>query len=80
MKIQVLFFGISKDIVGSNLREVELPEQALVLDLKNQLIGNYPEFEKLRSLSIAVNNEYRNDDFAIAESDEVAIIPPVCGG
>lgn len=80
MKIQVLFFGISKDIVGSSLREVELPEQASVLDLKNQLIGKYPEFEKLRSLSIAVNNEYRSDGFAIAESDEVAIIPPVCGG
>ena len=40
----------------------------------------FPDFEKLRSLSIAVNQEYREDDFLVKEGDEIVIIPPVSGG
>ena len=41
---------------------------------------DYPEFEKLRSFTIAVNAEYRSDDFVLSAQDEVVIIPPVSGG
>jgi len=40
----------------------------------------YPEFEKLRHLALAVNSEYVQDDLIISENDEVVIIPPVSGG
>jgi len=80
MKIQILFFGIGKDIVGRNLLEMEVPDGSSVLDLKNQLINKYPAFKDLKSLAIAVNNEYRLDGFTLSGNDEIAIIPPVCGG
>jgi len=80
MKIQILFFGIGKDIVGRNLLEMEVPDGSSVLDLKNQLINKYPAFKDLKSLAIAVNSEYRLDGFTLSGNDEIAIIPPVCGG
>ena len=40
----------------------------------------YPDFTKLRSFSIAVNEEYQNDDFVLNSNDEIVILPPVSGG
>lgn len=80
MKIQLLAFGIAKDIVQNSTVELELEEGKSVQDLKVLLCQQYPAFEKLRSLSIAVNTEYRSDDFVLSPQDEVVIIPPVSGG
>jgi molybdopterin synthase sulfur carrier subunit len=41
---------------------------------------NYPALEKLRSLFIAVNQQYAEDNQSINETDEIALIPPVSGG
>jgi molybdopterin converting factor small subunit len=49
-------------------------------DLKIELIAQFPDFEKLRSLVIAVNEEYQEDGFILSEKDEIVIIPPVSGG
>lgn len=80
MKIQLLAFGIAKDIVQNSTVELELEEGKSVQDLKVLLCQQYPAFEKLRSLAIAVNTEYRSDDFVLSPQDEVVIIPPVSGG
>ena len=40
----------------------------------------YPEFEKLKSLKFAVNEDYQEDGYRLKENDEVVIIPPVSGG
>lgn len=80
MKINVLAFGIAKDIIQGQTKEIELTQGSDVQSLKATLCEQFPEFAKLRSLSIAVNEEYRKDDFELSESDEVVIIPPVSGG
>jgi len=79
--MEVLLFGIAKDIVGKSQLEFaknELPKS--VSDLKCVISKKYPEFEKLTSLAIAVNSEYAKDDILLNENDEIAIIPPVSGG
>lgn len=81
MKIQVKAFGIARDIFSNDELVFEIPQgKATVQDLKSALIVEFPEFEKLTKFSIAVNQEYREDDFVINHNDEVVIIPPVSGG
>ncbi len=80
MKLNLLAFGIAKDIVSSNALEIELKEGASVAELKTQLYTKFPAFRELRSLAIAVNQAYQNDDYLLSASDEVVIIPPVSGG
>ena len=80
--MNVLFFGIAKDIVGSSeiTFSEKLKKPTTVGALKRQLVESYPEFSKLNSLAVAVNSEYANDDVTLSGSDEIAIIPPVSGG
>ncbi|MCR9064077.1 MAG: MoaD/ThiS family protein [Cytophagales bacterium] len=80
MKVKVLCFGITRDILGAFENTIELPEGANVLDLKNQLMQTYSDFHKLSSLQIAVNEEYGDDKQILTEKDEVVLIPPVSGG
>ncbi len=56
------------------LEAVELPL------LKSKLLDTYPDFSKLKSLRIAVNEAYGNEELVLTERDEVVLIPPVSGG
>jgi len=80
MKITVLAFGIAKDILGKHSLTIEVEEEPTAGKLKQYLCEKYPEFEKLRSLSLAVNEEYASDDLLLKAGDEVVVIPPVSGG
>jgi len=80
MKVKVLLFGIARDIAGGAQQDVELDTGANVDALKKKLTGMFPRFNDLKSLMIAVNNEYAHGSTVLSESDEVAIIPPVSGG
>lgn len=79
MELNILLFGVTKDIVGGKTTLVNLNEST-VLNLKSTLFEQYPKLKGLNSLMIAVNNEYADDDLVLKSSDEVAIIPPVSGG
>jgi len=78
--MKVLTFGIAKDIVGGPEMDLPYIEGMSVLALKKAVLEKYPEFEKLNSLAIAVNNEYADDELQIKPQDEVVLIPPVSGG
>lgn len=80
MKLKITAFGIAKDIIGERHLELELPDQLSIGELKNKLIGKFPDFEKLASLNFAVDEEYQSDDFMLADQHQVIIIPPVSGG
>ena len=79
MKYNIKTFGITKDILGGRIVTVEL-EGNTVADLKKHLNASYPPLIELRSLFIAVNKKYAEDDIALTETDEIALIPPVSGG
>lgn len=80
MKVNILAFGIAKDIFGSSAIDVELINDATVFNLKYLLEKQYPQLKKLATYMVAVNNEYALDGDTVHERDEVAIIPPVSGG
>lgn len=80
MKITILAFGIAKDILGNNILSIEVGENITVGGIKQYLCEQYPSFEQLASLSLAVNTEYANDNQPVNQGDEIVIIPPVSGG
>jgi molybdopterin synthase sulfur carrier subunit len=80
MIINVLAFGIAKDIFGSSIVSIELTDNSSVAVLKILLEQRYSRLGAIKSYMVAVNNEYAADDKLITATDEIAIIPPVSGG
>lgn len=81
MRVQVLFFGILKDIVGKALDAIELPDDASVRDVLARYESQFPKLkESLPSLAVAVNQQYAGSDTKLRADDEVALLPPVSGG
>ncbi|WP_299990862.1 MoaD/ThiS family protein [uncultured Pontibacter sp.] len=80
MKVNVLAFGIAKDIFRASSTEVGLTEEATVEALRTALETQYPRLKQLASFMIAVNDEYAAAGQVLTPEDEVAIIPPVSGG
>lgn len=80
MRLHILLFGITKEIVGQQQLALELPQEANVGYLLRNLKESYPALEHLDSMLVAVNNEYSSQEQLLSESDEIAIIPPVSGG
>jgi molybdopterin synthase sulfur carrier subunit len=80
MKINVLAFGVTKEIFGNSSVSLELTNDATISNLKYVLEKEYPRLKQLASYMVAVNNEYALPGDTIHERDEIAIIPPVSGG
>ncbi len=80
MKLKILFFGITTDLVGASNLDLEISEASTVADFKNLLKKKYPQLENMDSYAIAVNESYATSDLILHRNDIVAIIPPVSGG
>ena len=80
MKINLVAFGIAKDILQTRQVTFEFHGEPTIHSLKVSLFERYPEFLKLKSLSFAVGENYQADSYSLNENDEVVIIPPVSGG
>ena len=80
MNIEIIAFGIAKDILQSKSVSLELSHDSTVGKAREALVAQFPAFETLASLQLAVNAEYVQDDYVLQENDEVVLIPPVSGG
>jgi molybdopterin converting factor subunit 1 len=80
MQVSVLFFGITKDLIGKRNIFLELPGIITVAEFKRMLQERHPELLDISSLAIAVNSTYAFDADLIQANDEIALIPPVSGG
>lgn len=78
-KYRIKAFGITKDLLGGRETFIEI-NGSTVADLRAALGEKYPQLLGLRSLFIAVNNDYADETITLDESDEIALIPPVSGG
>ena len=78
--MNVLAFGIVKEIFNASFIDISTGDMVTVEEFKNILEDKYPQLKKLGSFMIAVNNEYASMEMLIKDGDEVAIIPPVSGG
>ncbi|UXE68439.1 MAG: MoaD/ThiS family protein [Chryseotalea sp. WA131a] len=79
MELKIKTFGVARDMMGGKEVVVKVAGSD-VASLRRALMTNYPALEKLRSLFIAVNQQYAEDNQSINETDEIALIPPVSGG
>ena len=81
MTITVLLFAKLRELAGVDRVPVDVPAGATVSGLKQALAHRFPPATSLLERSaIAVNREFATDDRPLAETDEVAAIPPVSGG
>ena len=80
MKVSLLAFGITKDILGGRVHEIEWEGESTVGGLLAHLSNQYPKLEGLASMKVAVNQEYVDATHPIKPQDEVVLIPPVSGG
>lgn len=80
MTLRLHFFAVGRDITGKSHLDFAMPEGATAQDLIDALKTVYPRFGELKSLQVAINEEYAQPTQVLRESDEIAIIPPVCGG
>jgi molybdopterin synthase sulfur carrier subunit len=79
--MEVLLFGIVREIVGAD--KLSIPAEAQIEDvagLRTWLGQNYPQFNGLSSLAVAVDNEYAEDGQPLNNATAIALIPPVSGG
>lgn len=84
MRLRVLFFARSREVVGSSEVELQLDKQQVTTtQLSALLIERYPGLADVMQTSIfAVNQEYvgKDEELQLTSGDEVAIIPPISGG
>jgi len=80
MKVNVLVFGIVREIAGASELVMEFEKPVKAGELVEKLKDKYVELKQLKSVLVAVNSEYAKDDQLINVGDEVAVIPPVAGG
>jgi len=78
--INLICFGIAKDIVGASATKLNLAEPFTVEHLKKTLVQLYPKFQNINSFQIAVNQTYADNTTPLNSTDEVVVIPPVSGG
>lgn len=80
MKIQLLFFGITTDLVGESALTFSLEKKTTIKELKSLLKQKYEGLKNINDFAIAINETYAEDDEILKDTDVVAIIPPVSGG
>jgi molybdopterin synthase catalytic subunit len=81
VKIALLAFASAGDILGTGETTLELAPRTTLAQLKALLEERHPSLGGLWSrLAIAVNGDLRPDTTALADGDEVALLPPVSGG
>ncbi len=79
MKLKIKAFGVTKDYLGGKEAILEIKGQT-VGDLRKELNELFPQLLGLRSLYIAVNRDYADEQRVLEITDEIALIPPVSGG
>lgn len=80
IKVRLLFFGAAREIVGTQKLDFATTSRTAAA-LKAEIINHFPELARFnRSLLMAVNETYAEDDALVSEQDEIAFFPPVSGG
>ena len=81
MRIAVLYFAVFRERIGTDAETLELPAGARLADAIAALEARHDAIRGLRGKSrVAVNQDMVDGDPALADGDEVVLIPPVAGG
>ena len=81
MHVELLYFGVLKDLFPGERETVELAPEETVEGLLRLLQKRASKHSEVwNALAVAVNREYAAKDVVLRDGDEVAILPPVSGG
>ena len=81
MQIEVQYFAVLADRIGTRSESIELPEHATVSVAMETLTTRHAVLQTMAgSLATAVGDAYVSTDTVLTEGDVLAIIPPVSGG
>jgi len=81
MKIEVLFFGVVKEITGLTATLVQLEDGATVQAAFDHFAAEFPALNAMsRSIVLAVNQQFVPRTQFLRDGDELAFMPPVSGG
>ncbi len=81
MRVSVKLFAFARQAASCDSLSVEIPERATVGQLRETICRQHPALaDVMHHAMFAVNTEYASDERMLAESDEIACIPPVSGG
>ncbi|MEM9657236.1 MAG: MoaD/ThiS family protein [Planctomycetota bacterium] len=81
MIVQVRLFAAARELIGADQLAVPLENEATVAQHRLAIWGADERLNQLVDSSLfAINSQYACSETAIAEGDEVALIPPVSGG
>ncbi len=81
MRVNVLFFGMLKDVVGRTAESLDLAGDGRLRDVFDHYAARFPRLREMAgSIVLARNHEFAPADAALADGDEVALLPPVSGG
>ena len=81
MKVDVLYFAVLRERIQLDHETVELPAGASVRDARAAIAARHPSVAALLpGVQFAVNRAVAADAQALADGDELALLPPVAGG
>ncbi len=81
LSVRVLFFGAARDAVGHDELELPCHVRCTAGEVFQKLLSEYPALNRFgKSLLLAVNQQYADQNRELREGDELAIFPPVSGG
>src|SRR4051794_8176855 len=81
MQVEVLYFAVLRERLGTEQERVDLPAGASVGAARAAIAQAHPEVAALLPrVRSAVNRQMVDDDHTLRDGDELALIPPVAGG
>ena len=81
MRIEVRLFAQARECVGSGQARLEMPDGSRVADALTLLEQAYPGLVPLRPhLALAIDGALARGGDALADGNELALLPPVSGG
>ncbi|MBL8223259.1 MAG: MoaD/ThiS family protein, partial [Bryobacterales bacterium] len=81
MRVQVLFFGMLKDITGYSQQLLELEPGSLLHAVYDHYAAQFPRLRDMAgSVVLAHNRQFAGRETALHDGDEIALLPPVSGG
>jgi len=81
VQVRVLFFGITREIVGLREDTIEVQPGARLQSIFEDYASRFPRLRQMApSLVMARNQQFADPDSPAADGDEIAFLPPVSGG
>jgi molybdopterin synthase catalytic subunit len=81
ISVEFRYFAILRELLGRSSERRDLPDGTTAGEAFALVTGEQPRLAGLqRSVMLMVNQEYVRPEHALADGDELALIPPVSGG